>query len=164
MKAFTTIFLLGAAIFVKSTSSAADVLATSPSPLELVMNCGESGYTTNLPDRFMGSAEFGNADNSSTNIAMQVTFRNVSENLVFMPDTLIPNLSIVWDGKEYKQPVRYYAWSEIPLKPKSCMYHYFYLSDFVIPPEVRTYGRHTIAVRERSVESSTLTIFIEKQD
>jgi len=163
MKKFSAILLLAAAFSVRTTSSAADVNPPSPNPLELVLNCGEHGG--NPPnDVFIGSADFGKARNSSTNIAMQVTFRNVSDYSVFMPDNLFPNLSIVWDGKEYKQPEWHSAWSEIPLEPKSCMFNYYLLSNFKIPPEALTYGRHTIAVREQSAESNTLTVFIERTD
>ena len=40
MKIITNILILGAILFIKSTSLAADTPRVSPSPIELVMNCG----------------------------------------------------------------------------------------------------------------------------
>ena len=148
MKTFATIFVLSTLFFIKSL--AADAVSMSPSAIELVLNCGihyESSHS------FYSMVEF-----SSPNIALEVTFRNVGDKSVF-PHTLIPNLSFVWDGKvyKYKQPKLNSVWSEIALEPRSSTTDYYSLSDFDIPSEVLTRGRHTLAVNDVFSESETFT-------
>ncbi|HEY5346405.1 MAG TPA: hypothetical protein VIK62_08690 [Verrucomicrobiae bacterium] len=156
MKTFATIFILGAVFFVKSTSSAADAPRVSPSPIELLMDCGTAYSNRLTSNKFDSSVEFREA----TKITMEVAFRNVGEFFVF-PETLTSGVSIVWDGKEYKQKQKQpnnsaglgAAWP-----PKSCYHDYFSLSDFVVPPEELTSGRHTVAVRVNFLEANTFVL------
>ena len=142
MKTFAIIFLLGAVIFVKSTSSAADELRVSPSPLELVL----------IEDHVQLYSW------SITNTPIEVIFRNVGENWM-RPNDLPLGLSIVWDGKAYKltHPEHFFMYDGPPFPPKIGWRRSFLLSDFVIPPEVLTSGRHTVAVRDELSETNTFT-------
>jgi hypothetical protein len=157
MKTFATIIILGAVFFVKSTLLAADAIRVSPSPIELVMDCGNVYSNRLSPYSFDSSVEFREA----TEISIAVTFRSIGEFFVF-EETLTSGLSIVWDGNEYKQkkhtssgntPTITAAWP-----PKSCYRHDFMLSDFVIPPEALTSGRHTVTVRVEFPESATYVL------
>ena len=46
--------------------------------------------------------------------------------------------------------------------PKTALRTRFSLSEYLVPAEALTAGRHTIALRDPSAESNTLTVFIEK--
>ena len=153
MKTFVTILIFVAVHFLKSTSLAADAVRVSPSPIELVMNCGNKFEN----DGFYASVVFGDAHRSPTNMAIEVTFRNVGEKSVW-PHTPIDSLSIVWDGKEYKQTLHSSPRSETPIESQSTGRHYYFLSDFNITPEALATGRHTVAVRTTFQEKSTFTV------
>ena len=157
MKTFVAILLFVAVFFLKSTSLAADAVRVSPSPIELELKCGITYSNKYENDKFVEFVEFGKTRDVSTNIAMQVIFRNVGEKSVWV-DTLIPHLSIVWDGKEYKQTLRNELWDVPPVSPHSATDHYYFLSDFNIPPEARSPGRHTVAVRDEFSETNTFTL------
>lgn len=154
MKTFTTIFLLAAAIFVKFTSSAADVHRVSPSPLELVLNCDEVFFATTTNFLSSDIVEF----NTASNISLEVSFRNIGEKWM-RPNDLPLGLSVVWDGKKYKltQPEHFFMYDGGPFAPKTGWHRSFLLSDFVIPPEVLASGRHTVAVKDELSESNTFT-------
>jgi hypothetical protein len=131
----------------------------SPSPLELVLNCGIIVSNIYGYDPFSAcvSFRFGDARSVSTNIAMEVTFRNVGKKEVW-PVTYITSLTIVWDGKEYKQTLRYGGWIGTALSSLGTERHFYFLSDFNIPPEARASGRHTVAVRDAYSELDALTL------
>ena len=156
MKIITNILILFTILFLKSTSLAADTPRVSPSPIELVMNCGTTYSNKFDKDTFIESVDFG-SENRSTNIAIEVIFRNVGENSVW-PHTLFPNLSIVWDGKEYTQRLQHEGWSEDPVGSHETRRNIYFLSIFNIPSEARTSGRHTVAVRDTFPEADTVTI------
>lgn len=142
MKTFTIIFLLGVALCPTSTLSAADALRVSPSPLELVL----------IEDHVQLYGW------SITNTPIEVVFRNVGE-YYMRPNDLPLGLSIVWDGKPYKlaHPERFFRHDGPPFAPKNGRRRSFLLSDFVIPPEVLTSGRHTVGVRDELSEANTFT-------
>jgi hypothetical protein len=144
MKSFTTILLLAVVFFFKSNSSAADALRVTPSPLELGLNCSLYGH-----DDWV---EF----YAITNMSLEVSFRNVGENWM-RPNDLPLGLSVVWDGKEYKlaHPERFFIYDGPPFQPKSGWGRSFLLSDFAVPPEAVTAGRHTVAVRDEFSETNT---------
>jgi len=141
MKTYATILLLSAVLFVKFTSSAADALRASPSPLELVF----------VEDRVLLS-RYGNI----TNTPIEVIFRNVGENWM-EPNDLPLGLSIVWDGKAYKlaHPEKFFVSDGPPFGPMMGWRRGFLLSDFVIPPEGLKPGRHAVAVRDEFSEANT---------
>jgi hypothetical protein len=142
MKTFTAIMLLATVFFFKSTSSAADALRVSPSPLELVLIEGQVQlYSWSI-----------------TNASVDIIFRNVGENWM-RPNDLSLGLAIVWDGKEYKpaHPDHFFMWDGPPFAPKTGWRRSFLISDFVIPPESLASGRHTIAVRDEFSETNTFT-------
>ncbi len=146
MKTFTTILLLAAFIFVKSTSPAADVVQKAPGSLELVL----------IDDHVVFS--------TVTNISMEMIFRNVGEEKM-KPYNLLLGLSVVWDGKEYgRNPKQYVAYNgSLEFGPKSGWRNHISLSEFLIPSRLLTSGRHTVAVRDASAESNILAVFIEAQ-
>ncbi len=153
MKTFATILILGALFFVKSKSLAVDAARVSPSPIELLMDCGtvySNGFT---PCKFNSSVEF----RDTTKMSMEVTFRNIGEFFVF-PGIVRSGLSLVWDGKEYRYKDPDEAGDEAAYPPKSCYRHDFSLSDFVIPPEVLTSGQHKVSVRVEFSEASTFML------
>ena len=153
MKTFATILILGALFFVKSKSLAADVVRVSPSPIELVMDCGTIYSNRFTPYKFDSSVDFRDA----TKMSMEVTFRNIGESFVF-PGIMRSGLSLVWDGKEYGYKDPDEAGDEAAYPPKSCYRHDFSLSDFAIPPEVLTSGQHTVSVRVEFPEAKTFVM------
>jgi hypothetical protein len=138
MKTFAIILLLAAVLSITHTARAAD------SSLELVLSDDHVVFTT------------------ATNISMEMVFRNVGETNM-SPYNLLMGLSVILDGKEYKRdPMRIAAYNGPEwFSPKSGWREYYLLSDFLIPPEALTSGRHKVALRDMSSESNTLTIFIE---
>ena len=146
MKTFTTILLLAAFIFFKSTSPAADVVQKAPSSLELVLIDEHVVFST------------------ATKISMEMIFRNVGEEKM-KPYDLLLGLSVVWDGKEYgRDPKQFIAYNgSLEFGPKSGWRNRISLSEFLIPSGLSTSGRHTVAVRDGSAASNTQTVFIEAQ-
>src|SRR5881394_1153208 len=146
MKTFTTILLLAAFIFLKSTSPAADVVQKAPSSLELVL----------IDDHVVFS--------TTTNTSMELIFRNVGEGKM-KPYELLLGLSVVWDGEEHKRDPKHTGPWNGPweITPKTAWRNRISLSDFLIPPKLLTSGRHTVAVRDASSESNILAVFIETQ-
>jgi hypothetical protein len=73
-------------------------------------------------------------------------------------------LSVVWDGKEYRRdPKHIGSWNgPWEIMPKTAWRTGFSLSEYLVPVEVLTAGRHTIALKDAAAESNTLTVFIEK--
>jgi len=154
MKTFRIIFILGAVFFVKATLPAADAVRVSPSPIELIMDCGTVHSNRSITYEVDSAVEFREAKK----ISMEVTFRNTGEFFVF-PEILRSGLAIVWDGKEYGYKYAHDTASlEAAYPPKSCYRHIFSLSDFVIPPEALTSGRHTVAARVEFSEASTFIL------
>jgi hypothetical protein len=137
MKTYTTILILAAALFAHSAARAAD------NSLELVLSDDHVVFTT------------------ATNISMEMIFRNVGEtnmdSYALLADTLI-----VLDGKEFKRAPFAYE-GRAYLRPKGSWQERFVFSEFRIPLEALTSGRHTVMLRNGSSESNTETIFIEPQ-
>jgi hypothetical protein len=73
-------------------------------------------------------------------------------------------LSVVWDGKEHKRdPKQIGTWNgHGEIIPKGVLRTAFSLSEYLVPAEALAAGRHTIALKDASAESNTLTVFIEK--
>jgi len=138
MKTFATILLLATVLSVTHTAQAAD------SSLELVLSDDHVVFTT------------------ATNISMEMIFRNVGETNM-SPYNLLVGLSVVLDGKEFQRdPKRYIAYNGVLwFQPKTGWRSHISLSDYLIPPEALTSGRHTVELRDASSESNTQTIFIE---
>ena len=142
----------------KATALSTDVVRVTPSPIEIILNCGNVYSHRFVYDTFDEAVAFGKTSRASTNIALQVIFRNVGERAV-LPSTLRRNLSIVWDGKQYNQPLEGgYGGSEVPVSSHDTTRWYCFLSDFGIPAEARASGRHTIAVRDAFSETNTFRI------
>jgi len=96
-------------------------------------------------------------------VSIQITVRNLGTKKLFMPD-LYWGLSVVWDGKAYKRNPNYIGpWNGIAeLIPKGSWRSTFSLSEYLVPVDLLTVGRHTIALKNASAESNTQTIFLEK--
>jgi len=137
MKTFATILLFAAVLSITHTARAAD------SSLELGLS-GDHVVFTN-----------------ATNISMEMTFRNVGEtnmdSYALLADTLI-----VLDGKEFKRAPFAYE-GRAYLRPKESWQCRFVFSEFRIPLEALTSGRHKVMLKNASSESNTQTIFIEPQ-
>jgi hypothetical protein len=167
MKTFTAILLLAAVFFCKSISSAADALQVSPSPLELGLNCnavyqGFDASNNNSPTNVLYKdwVEF----TTITNISLEVSFRNIGEKWVW-PEILVSGLSVVWDGKAYKlaHPENFFPTSGWAIQPKLGWRGNFLASDFLIPQEALTAGRHTVAVRDVFSETNYLVSALEPE-
>jgi len=98
-------------------------------------------------------------------VSIQITIRNLGMKNLHAPD-LYWGLSVVWDGKEYKRDPKYIgAWNGIgEIIPKGWLRTGFSLSDYLVPTDVLTAGRHTIALKDAFAESNTLTVFIEPKN
>ena len=98
-------------------------------------------------------------------VSVQITIRNLETKKLFVPD-LYWGLSVVWDGKAYKRNPEYMrAWNgpaDLYPFPKGLWRSMFSLSEYLVPVDLLTAGRHTIALKDASAESNTQTIFIEK--
>lgn len=98
----------------------------------------------------------------TTNIMMEVTFRNLGEIDMTRPDLMFA-LTVIWDGKEYKGTheleLGFTGSPEFP--PKATCRFTLPLLHYGIPSEALASGRHTIAVKEAEMESNTLTVFVE---
>ena len=93
-------------------------------------------------------------------VAIWIAIRNLGTKKLIALD-LISGLSVVWDGKEYK--CAKFSWNgPYEIIPKGYLRTGFSLSDCLVPAEVLTAGRHTIALKDAFAESNTLTVFIEK--
>lgn len=119
--------------------------AGSPSPYEIVLDGDQ--------------VVFDKADAVSS----QIVIRDLGVKEMVAPD-LYWGLSVVWDGREYKRdPKHATAWNG-PGKiiPKSSWRTGFSLSEYLVPAEFLTAGRHTIALKDAFALSNTLTVFVEK--
>jgi hypothetical protein len=155
-------FLLLAVLSITHTARAADSalklvlgdhdsscfeLKTVDSSLELVLSDDHVVFTT------------------ATNISMEMIFRNVGETNM-NPYDLLVGLSVVVDGKEYKRdPKQFVGYNGVLIfQPKHDWRVWVSFSEYLIPPEVLAFGRHTVALRDEGSESNTQTIFIEPQN
>jgi hypothetical protein len=120
-------------------------LTGSPSPYEIVLE-GEN-------------VVFDKAES----VSMQIIVRNLGMKKLIAPE-LYWGLSVVWDGKEYKRDHKHIGtWNgHAEITPKTVWRTGFSLSEYLIPAEALTAGRHTMALRDAFTESNTLTVFIEK--
>lgn len=138
MKISANFLVLAGILFVQSTGQAAN------NYLELVLSEDRVSFT------------------AGTNIEVDVVFRNIGEtNLAVY--SLLSGLSVVWDGKEYMRNTKRSILYQGPpwLGSEQGWHCRFLLADYSIPSERLVFGRHTVAVRDKSAESNTLTIFIE---
>ena len=96
-------------------------------------------------------------ENAET-ISSQIVVRDLGVKKMIAP-YLYWGLSIVWDGKEYKRdPKRIGNWNgPMEIIPKTAWRTGFSLSEYLVPVEALTAGRHTIALRDASSESNALT-------
>lgn len=140
MKTFTTILFLAGVFFLKTTAHAAD------GSLELILTDDHVAFDT------------------TTNISVEVVFRNVGETNMSTVG-LLTGLSVVLDGKEYLRdpdPKRGPSFNILVyFAPQRGWRWPLSLSDYLIPSERLTRGRHTLALKDGGTESNTLTIFIE---
>ncbi len=95
-------------------------------------------------------------------VTSQVIVRNLGVKKLIAPE-LYWVLSVVWDGKEYKRDPNKRAWNgPWEIIPKTAWRTGFSLSEYLVPADLLTAGRHTIALNDAFAESNTLTVFIEK--
>ena len=98
-------------------------------------------------------------------VSSRIIIRNLGLKKMLAPD-LYWGLAVVWDGKEYKRdPKRIGMWDgHGEIFPKGVFSTGFSLSEYLVPTEVLTAGGHTIALKDASAESNTLTVFIEPKN
>ena len=95
-------------------------------------------------------------------ISMRIVIRDLGVRKMIAAG-LYWGLALVWDGKEYKRaPEHIGNWNgPMEIIPKTAWRTGFSLSEYLVPAEALTTGRHTIALRDAFSESNTLTVFIE---
>ena len=98
-------------------------------------------------------------------VSIQITVRNLGMKKLIASD-LYSGLSVVWDGKEYKRDPKHIGIWNGPgeIIPKAVLGTGFSLSEYLVPAEALTAGRHTIALNDASAQSNTLTVFIEPKN
>ena len=96
-------------------------------------------------------------------VSSQIIIRNLGMKKMIVPG-LYWGLSVVWDGKEYKRDPKHIGPWNGPgeIISKGVLGTGFSLSEYLVPAEALTAGRHTIALKDAFAESNTLTVFIEK--
>jgi len=97
-------------------------------------------------------------------IAMGLVVRDLGVKKMIAPD-LYWGLSIVWDGKEYKRDPKYIGdwngpWEIIP---RTAWRTGISLSEYLVPPDALTPGKHVLSLKDKSAQSNSLTIFIRKK-
>ncbi len=119
----------------------------SPAPYEIVLK-GENVVYEN-----------------AESVSIQIIVRNLGMKTLIAPD-LYWGLSVLWDGKEYKRdPKHMLLWDgHAEILPKTALRTRFSLSEYLVPAEALTAGRHTIALKDAFAESNTLTVFIEPKN
>jgi hypothetical protein len=95
-------------------------------------------------------------------VSSQFVIRDLGVKKMLAPD-LYWGLSVVWDGKEFKRdPKQIGFWNgPVEIMPRTAWRGGFSLSEYLVPAEALTVGRHTIALKDDFAESNTLTVFIE---
>ena len=100
-------------------------------------------------------------------VSIQINIRNLEMRKLIAPD-LYWGLSVLWDGKEYKRDPKHtgrWKWNgPVEIIPKTAWRTGFSLSEYLVPAEVLTAGRHTIALKDAFAESNTLTVVIEPKN
>ena len=94
-------------------------------------------------------------------VSSQLVIRDLGMKELIAP-TLLRELSVIWDGKSYKREGMGPWNGPREIFPKTALRERISLSDFRVPAEALTAGRHTIAIKDAVTDSNTLTVFIEK--
>ena len=145
MKTFRIIVLILAVVtFAKTLALASDEAVPATNTLEIVLVDEKVAFDT------------------TTNISMDMVFRNVGEKPLFASH-LLTGLSVVWDGKECRRdPKRMIIYNGLlEFYPQMGWRSHFSLSEFLVPPEALGAGRHTIALKVDSVTSNVLTVCLD---
>ncbi len=102
-------------------------------------------------------------DNAET-VSSQIVIRDLGVKKMIAPE-LYWGLSVVWDDKEYKRDPKHTSSWNGPgeIIPKTAWRTGVSLSEYLVPAQALTAGRHTLALKSASGESNTLTVFIEKK-
>jgi len=105
------------------------------------------------------------AFNTPESVSIQYSIRNLAATKLPVPE-IVWGSALVWDGKACKRnPTHNVSWNGIAeIFPKGYWCSVFSLDDYLVPANLLTPGRHTIALKHASTESNTQTIFIEKTD
>ncbi len=93
---------------------------------------------------------------------INLTVRDLGVRKMIAPD-LFWGLTMVWDGKAYQRDPKYVGNWNGPweILPRTAWKAVCSPTEYLLPKEVLSPGRHTIALRDAFAESNTLTIFIE---
>ena len=94
----------------------------------------------------------------------EILFRNVGEKLI-NDSEMLSGLSLVWDGKEYKQDTKHHRYVRMdgpPFEAGSTFGIPFSPFDFLIPQEALTPGWHTFSAKAGDAESNQVSLKILK--
>ena len=94
----------------------------------------------------------------------QILFRNVGEKTINDAE-MLSGLSIVWDGKEYKQDTKRHRYGRAdgpPFDAGSTFEIPFSPFDFLIPQDALTPGWHTVSAKAGDAESNRISLRILK--
>lgn len=96
-------------------------------------------------------------------VSSQIVIRDLGVKKMIAPD-LYWGLSVVWDGKEHKRDPKHVGHWNGPWEiiPRTAWRTGFSLSEYLVPAQALTAGRHTIALKDASAQSNTLTVFVEE--
>lgn len=145
-------FLPTVCVVLLAMASFADI-SKPPKPLEIVLIFeSTASYPTNPP-----------TTNPVIRGWTQILFRNVGEKTI-NDSEMLSGLSIVWDGKEYKNdPKHKYGRSDgPPFGPGSTFEIPFSPFDFLIPQDALTPGWHTVSAKAGDAESNRVSLRILK--
>lgn len=133
-------------------ASFADI-SKPPKPLEIVLIFETTElYPTNPPTADPTFRQF-----------TQILFRNVGEKTINVNE-MLSGLSIVWDGKEYKQDTKRHRYVQSDGQPDlGTLKIPFSPFDFLIPQDALTPGWHTLSAKAGDAESNRVSLRILKR-
>lgn len=99
---------------------------------------------------------------AAAEVSAQLLVRNLDERSLAAPE-LFWGLTIVWDGIEYRRDPKYIGnWNgAAEILPQTSWRTSVSISEYQIPPDALTAGRHTMALKGAAATSNTLSYFIK---
>ena len=96
-------------------------------------------------------------------VSSRIVIRNLGVEKMIAPD-LYWRLLVVWDGKEYRRDIKQTGTWNGPgeIMPKTTWSTEFSLSEYLVPAEALSAGRHTVVLKDGEATSNILTVFVGK--